>query len=149
MITDHNWLIVKAKLFKTSRASLVWGRRTHHAGDEADQGVLVGGVGDGAGLDHVPIAFPLAMLAFKLVCTINLCCLKHIPIQQSENYFHTHSGKPIRPELHLHILANSFIHGWDLLGYEAGAVWAKAFINDVYLKGICTKRCGKGDTETE
>ena len=72
MKSDLHRLIVHPKLLEAVWSCLVRSRGAHHAGDQVDQGVLVRGVVHGAGLDNIPVAFSLSVLAFELVGAVHL-----------------------------------------------------------------------------
>ena len=84
--------------------------------DEVDLHVPVLGVGDGAGLHDVPVTLVSPVLAGELVTSsINLRGL----------------GKAIGNEGHVDIRAQNFIHGAQLAGDEACAVWTEALVVNI------------------
>ena len=84
--------------------------------DEVDLHVPVLGVGDGAGLHDVPVTLVSPVLAGELVTpAINLRGL----------------GKAIGNEGHVDIRAENFIHGAQLAGDEACAVWTEALVVNI------------------
>ena len=60
-------LVVQSLLLEAVRARLVGSGGAHHADDQPHGGVIVRGVGDGAGLDQVTVTLIRPVLALKLV----------------------------------------------------------------------------------
>ena len=63
----QNGLVVQSLLREAVRARLVGSGGAHHADDQLHGGVIVRGVGDGAGLNHVTVTLIRSVLTLKLV----------------------------------------------------------------------------------
>ena len=79
--TDQYWLVVQTHLLEAVRAGRAGVGAAHHADDEADLGVPVLGVGDGAGLHDVPVTLGGSVLTLELVTALDLRSLN----QQERN----------------------------------------------------------------
>ena len=67
VLIHQNGLIVQSVLLEAVWARLVGSGGAHHADDQVHGGVVVRGVGDGAGLDQVTVTLIRPVLTLKLV----------------------------------------------------------------------------------
>ena len=106
-------LIVQTHLLEAVRPSGAGVGAAHHADDQVDLHVPVLGVGDGAGLHHVPVALGSSVLAGELVTSA----------------LHLDGvGEAVREEVDGNISAEFSVHRSELLGDEASAIRTQALI---------------------